>query len=121
MRGGGKPLDPRLLAERRGRAVVNRGGDQLARKPPSTQRLWPTTNDAASEASHATASATSSGSPMRRSGRPAATAPMSAIFEPSIIGVSTRPGEIALMRILCGAYSIAAARVSASTAAFEAA
>src|SRR3546814_2029904 len=31
---------------------------------------------------------------LRRSGRPAATADMSAIFEPSIIGVTTRPGEM---------------------------
>src|SRR3546814_18900582 len=83
-----------------------------AMKPPSAQRLWPTTKEAASDASHSTASATSSGWPMRRSGRPAATADMSAIFEPSIIGVTTRPGEMALMRMPAGAYSIPAERVS---------
>src|SRR3546814_7364489 len=58
---------------------------------------------------------------LRRSGRPAATADMSAIFEPSIIGVTTRPGEMALMRMPAGAYSIAAERVSEIAAALEAA
>ena len=58
---------------------------------------------------------------MRRSGSPAATAFISAIFEASIIGVTTRPGDTALMRMFCGAYSIAAERVSEMTAALDAA
>ena len=57
---------------------------------------------------------------MRRNGRPAATALMSAIFEASIIGVTIRPGDTALIRIPAGAYSIAADRVSESTADFDA-
>jgi len=40
--------------------------------------------------------------------------------EASIIAVSTRPGETALMRMPCGAYSSAAERVSEITAAFDA-
>jgi hypothetical protein len=46
---------------------------------------------------------------------------MSAMPEASIIGVSTRPGDTALMRRPRGAYSSAAERVSDSTAALAAA
>src|SRR6266700_4825414 len=100
--------------------VVGRRRYQLARKPPSTHRLCPTTNDAASEASQTTASATSAGLPIRRTGKPAATALMSAMPELIIIGVSIRPGDTALMRMRWDAYSSAAERVSETTAALDA-
>ncbi len=57
---------------------------------------------------------------MRRNGRPAATAPMSMIFEASIMSVTTRPGATALMRTFFSAYSIATDRVSETRAAFDA-
>jgi hypothetical protein len=57
---------------------------------------------------------------MRRSGSPAATALMSMILEPSIMSVTTRPGATALMRTPFSAYSIAAERVSETTAALDA-
>ena len=91
-----------------------------AMKPPSVHSTCPTTNEAAPEASQTTASATSSGWPMRRTGRPAATARMSMIFEASIMSVTTRPGATALMRTPFSAASIAAERVSEITAAFDA-
>src|SRR6266849_3675253 len=102
------------------RKVIPLWGDELARKPPSTHRLCPMTNDAASDASQTTASATSSGLPIRRTGKPAATALMSAMPEAIIIGVSIRPGDTALMRMRWDAYSSAADRVSETTAALDA-
>jgi hypothetical protein len=89
-------------------------------KPPSVHSTCPTTNEAASDASQTTASATSSGRPMRRSDSPAAPVPMSMIFDPSIMSVTTRPGATALMRTPFSAYSMAADRVNEISAAFEA-
>ena len=87
-------------------------------EPPSTAMAWPSTNDAASEHSHAAASPISDGRPRRPSGTPCviirsmlASPPMN----PSSIGVRVLPGQMQLMRMFCFAYSSAAARVMPTT------
>ena len=84
--------------------------------------MWPVTKLAASDASHSTAASRDlvGRAEAAWSGRPCATALMSAILEPSIMGVSTRPGLTALMRMAGAGYSRAADLVSDTTAVFDA-
>jgi hypothetical protein len=75
-------------------------------------------NDDASEQSQSTASATSSTVASRPMGwRLVIAAPISASWKNarSVSSVRTMPGQTALMRMLCAAYSMAAARVAPMT------
>jgi hypothetical protein len=70
--------------------------------PPSTEKRLPTTKDAASEQSHTTAAATSSGSPRRPIGSDAmANASVSgrAAKTASMNGVRIAPGQTAWTRM----------------------
>src|SRR3989344_941607 len=91
-------------------------------RPPSTARLAPVTYDASSLARNTMALANSTGRPTRFIGmtfsvllRVLASANM-----PAVAGVSTTPGMITLQRTLCGAPSLAAARLKLITAALAA-
>src|SRR5215217_6380511 len=79
--------------------------------------VCPVTNEAASEQSHTTASATSSGCPTRPIGsRAMMRAICSGSFMPwAVIGVWMYPGQTQLTRIPCCAYSNAAVLVSPTT------
>src|SRR5437879_9508718 len=81
----------------------------LGHIPPSTVMVCPVTNEAASEQSHTTVSAISSGVPtrpmgslaMRRALRAGSLKPL------AVIGVWITPGQTQLTRIHCWAYSSA--------------
>jgi hypothetical protein len=83
-------------------------------KPPSTGSVWPVTNDAASDASHSTAAATSSGLPMRPMGcRPSNCFRMSSEVTKRLnMSVSMPAGATALTRMFLRAYSSATDLVS---------
>src|SRR5712691_8231868 len=89
-----------------------------ATMPPSTGIGKPVTNDAASEHSHTTASAISSGFPIRPTGSTAAIlSALPALWAVirSTIGVLITPGHTAFTRIPDLAYSNAAVLVSPTT------
>src|SRR5215831_15375707 len=88
-----------------------------ATSPPSTLMACPVTNEAASEQSHTTVSATSSGVPTRPMGSLATICAFcSGSLKPlAVIGVWIYPGQTQLTRIPCCAYSNAAVFVSPTT------
>src|SRR5690606_26922938 len=106
-----QPRDPLALAHHAGTTAI----------PPSTTRSWPVTKRAIGEARNTHASATSRGSPSRRSGAaPSQRATPSGQSERSP-GRLIRPGETELTRTPSGPYSNAAALASMIVAAFAAA
>src|SRR5712691_3984317 len=87
-----------------------------ATSPPSMLMACPVTNEAASEQSQTTASATSSGAPTRPMGRAVICACRAGSRKAlSVIGVWITPGQTQLTRIPCCAYSSAAVLVSPTT------
>src|SRR5712691_12949748 len=96
---------------------VSHGLLYCATNPPSTVMVCPVTNDAASEQSHTTASAISSGVPTRPIGSLAMMRALrSGLLKPlSVMGVWITPGQTQLTRIPCCAYSNAAVFVSPTT------
>src|SRR5262249_8613703 len=85
-----------------GEVLERAGRDHWAEYPPSTGSTTPVTNDAASEHSQSTASATSGDLPIRPSGcmpwkASGGTSMLTAVR--SISGVSTMPGEVAFTRM----------------------
>jgi hypothetical protein len=99
-------------------AVAFKGRRYWVTSIQSTGRFCPTTNDAASEHSHTTASATSSGRLIRPIGWRAVIIVSKsgmAAMNGSSIGVRIVPGLTALIRMRCGAYSSAAALVRPTT------
>src|SRR5262249_9084662 len=89
-----------------------------ATAPPSTDMACPVTKDAASEHSHTTASAISSGFPIRPTGSAAAirsAMPGRLAVTLSTIGVWITPGHTAFTRTPDLAYSNAAVRVNPTT------
>src|SRR2546428_10444931 len=85
--------------------------------PPSTVIVCTVTNEASSEQSHTTASATSSGVPTRPMGSLAMMRALrsGSLQALSVIGVWIAPGQTQLTRIPCFAYSNAAVLVSPTT------
>src|SRR6266566_739781 len=85
--------------------------------PPSTLMACPVTNEAASEQSHTTASAISSGLPIRPRGSMAMICALrsGSLQALSVIGVWITPGQTQLTRIPCWAYSSAAVLVRPTT------
>src|SRR5690606_18946715 len=95
-----------------------------AAAPPSTTRSWPRVNADSGDASQSTADAASASVPTLPAGSASfiRSARSLSVSPGSIdMGVSRGPGLIALTRIPSPAYSFAAARVSALTAALDAA
>src|SRR5262249_30889451 len=104
----------RALADRGIRAGVSR----QASAPPSTISELPMTGPAASEQSHSTASAISSGVATLPRGVRSVMAFARAgsdFIQPAIGGVATQPGEIAVTRTPVSAYWRAALAVRPST------
>src|SRR2546426_9424855 len=96
---------------------VSHGLFYCAMYPPSTLMACPVTNEAASEQSHTTASAISSGVPTRPIGSLAMMRALrSGSLRPlAVIGVWITPGQTQLTRIPCCAYSSAAVFVRPTT------
>ncbi len=91
--------------------------------PPSTGIAHPVTNDAASESSHATASAISAGLPIRDTGSTATSRSLIRGFVETklwTIAVSITPGHTQLIRIFARAYSRAPVFVSPTTPCLDA-
>src|SRR5207237_10501591 len=107
------------LAQRAEVSKGRGGGRQLGRQavlPPSMGMIAPVMYPARSEARNDASSATSSGWPARfRAEPPTSAGKRSAAPLPPDIGVSMQPGQMALARIPCSPYSMAAALVNAMT------
>src|SRR5688500_10924971 len=89
----------------------------LARKPPSTARTWPVTNDAASEARYTAAPTSSSTRPKRFIGVRASSSWPRGVSRSAVFRfVRNTPGAIEFTVTLCGAHSTASARVRPATA-----
>src|SRR5712691_2992020 len=88
-----------------------------ATNPPSTVMVCPVTNEAASEQSQTTASAISSGCPIRPTGSLAIIRAIrsGSCIPCAVIGVAIYPGQTQLTRIPCCAYSNAAVFVRPTT------
>src|SRR5690242_6256483 len=121
-------IGARALGGRRGGGADQRkpggGGERDAphekASPPLMSTLVPVRNAASSEARNATAAATSSGVPSRRSGvLPATAARPSGLEKISWKLVPISPGHKALTRMPCGPSSLARPRVKVITAPFE--
>ena len=105
---------PSVEGQRRGR-----GSTLPELRPPSTASSAPVTNPARGDTRNSTASATSSGSPMRPSGAIERLARVRGSSSGSTMGVAMGPGTIALTRIPSSARSRAAILVSPRSAHFD--
>src|SRR5580658_2959575 len=106
------------------REMSRRAGHDGITVPPLTYRVWPVTNEDASETRYMTAYAMSSGSPTRPSGIAAAASAKnclrsSGVRRPVVIGVMVSPGATVLARMPSGASSTARLLVSATTPPLE--